>query len=70
MIDYLDVETLSEIWHEVAKRCPNIVTVNELYAKLEVVLSYTQLNQKIQCFAAGLHALLMAPGDKSTLKRC
>ncbi len=33
----------------------------------EVVLTYTQLNQKIQCFAAGLQALLLAPGDRSAL---
>ncbi|BAZ10182.1 AMP-dependent synthetase and ligase [Calothrix sp. NIES-4071] len=31
----------------------------------EVVLTYTQLNQKIQCFAAGLQALGVAPGDRS-----
>lgn len=50
--------------------CLHVVAVNDLNAKPEVVLTYTQLNQKIQCFAAGLQAFLMEPGDRSALKRC
>nr|WP_233787614.1 AMP-binding protein [Dulcicalothrix desertica] len=43
------------------------MAVNDLHAKPKVVLTYTQLNQKVQCFAASLQAFLMGPGDKSAL---
>jgi long-chain acyl-CoA synthetase len=61
LVDYLDVETLPEIWSWVTKRYPDVVAVNDPDAKPEVVLTYTQLNQKIPCFAAGLQALGVAP---------
>jgi long-chain acyl-CoA synthetase len=66
LVNYLDVETLPEIWSWVAKRYPDVVAVNDPHAKSEVVLTYTQLNEKIQCLATALQALGVAPGDRST----
>ncbi len=67
LIDYSDVETLPEIWAVVAKRHPNIVAVRDPHAKPEVAFTYTQLYEKIQCFASGLQALGVNPGNLISL---
>ncbi|NJL63980.1 MAG: long-chain fatty acid--CoA ligase [Methylacidiphilales bacterium] len=67
LIDYSDVQTLPEIWSIVAKRHPNIVAVRDPHAKPEVAFTYKQLYEKIQCFAAGLQALGVNPGNMISL---
>jgi long-chain acyl-CoA synthetase len=67
LIDYSDLQTLPEIWAVVAKRHPNIVAVRDPHAKPEVAFTYTQLYERIQCFAAGLQALEVKPGNLVSL---
>jgi long-chain acyl-CoA synthetase len=67
LIDYSDVQTLPEIWAMVAKRHPDIVAVCDPHAKPEVAFTYTQLYEKIQCFAAGLQASGVNPGNLISL---
>jgi long-chain acyl-CoA synthetase len=67
LVDYADVETLPEIWVEVAKLCVDVVAVHNPHAKPEVVLTYAQLYEKIQYFAVSLQTLGMEPGDTSAL---
>ncbi|BAZ41002.1 AMP-dependent synthetase and ligase [Calothrix sp. NIES-4101] len=67
LIDYADVETLPEIWSLVATRYPDIVAVCDPHAKPEVFFTYTQLHEKIQCFAAGLQVLGVKEGNRVAL---
>ncbi|MEA5572841.1 long-chain fatty acid--CoA ligase [Calothrix sp. UHCC 0171] len=67
LIDYADVETLPEIWSLVAQRYPDIVAVCNPHAKPEVLFTYTQLYEKIQCFATGLQVLGVREGNRVAL---
>ncbi len=57
LVDYSSVQCLPEIWTLAAKRFDNIIALKDPHAKPEVTLTYTQLYQQIQQFAAGLQAL-------------
>ncbi|MGJ5674609.1 MAG: AMP-dependent synthetase/ligase [Nostochopsis sp.] len=65
--DYSGVQSLPEIWPLVAQRFGNIVALRDPHAKPELVFTYTQLNQQIQLFAAGLQALGVQAGDRISL---
>lgn len=67
LVDYSDVETLPEIWALVAKRCPDIIALCDPHAKPKVVFTFTQLFEKIQCFASGLQVLGVQPGNRISL---
>lgn len=67
LADFSHVETLPEIWNLVAKRCGDTVALRDPHAKPEVVITHTQLLEKIQQFAAGLQALGVKVGDRLTL---
>lgn len=67
LTDYSNLKSLPEIWALVAKRCGDSVALRDPHAKPEVVITYTQLFQKIQQFAAGLQALGVKAGERVSL---
>ena len=54
--DYSSVQSLPEIWSIAAQKFPNVVALHDPHAKPEIILTYRQLYQQIQQFAAGLQA--------------
>jgi len=67
LVDYTNVESLPEIWPLAAKRFGDIVVLHNPHAKPEVKITYTQLAEQIQQFAAGLQALGVKVGDRISL---
>lgn len=65
--DYSGVESLPEIWPLAAQKFGSIVALRDPHAKPEVVLTYIELCQQIQRFAAGLQALGVQAGDRISL---
>ncbi len=59
--DYESVKSLPEMWTIAAQRFANVVAVYDPHAKPEVKLTYADLHQKMQQFAAGLQALGLQP---------
>jgi long-chain acyl-CoA synthetase len=59
--DYSSAQSLPEIWPLAAKRFEKVVALKDPHAKPEVVLTYAQLYQQIQQFAAGLQTLGITP---------
>ena len=55
--EYESVESLPEVWTIAAQRFANVVAVYDPHAKPEVKITYADLYQKIQQFAAGLQSL-------------
>ncbi|MBW4426224.1 MAG: long-chain fatty acid--CoA ligase [Nostoc desertorum CM1-VF14] len=67
LVDYTDVESLPEIWPLAAQQFGNIVALRNPHAKPEVAITYTQLAEQMQLFAAGLQALGVKVGDRISL---
>jgi len=61
---YRQLKSLPEIWSLTAKSFGNIVALRDPHQTTEIVLTYAELLQQMQWFAAGLQALggLMEPG--------
>jgi len=66
-VDYSKVNLLSEIWPLAAKQFGNIVALRNPHSKPETVITYAQLADQIQQFAAGLQALELKVGDRISL---
>ncbi|RCJ22566.1 long-chain fatty acid--CoA ligase [Nostoc sp. ATCC 43529] len=67
LVDYTNVQSLPEIWPLAAQEFGDVVALHSPHTKPEVVISYTQLAEKIQLFAAGLQALGVRLGDRISL---
>ncbi|UKO97330.1 AMP-dependent synthetase/ligase [Nostoc sp. UHCC 0870] len=67
LVDYTNVESLPEIWPLAAQKFGNIVALHNPHAKPEVKITYSQLAEKIQQFAAGLQVLGVQLGDRLSL---
>ncbi|MEI6442392.1 MAG: long-chain fatty acid--CoA ligase [Nostocales cyanobacterium ELA583] len=67
LVDYTNVESLPEIWTLVAKKFGNIVALHNPHSKPEVKITYTQLSEQIQQFAAGLQTLGVTYGERVSL---
>jgi long-chain acyl-CoA synthetase len=67
LVDYTNVESLPEIWPLAAKSFGDTVALHNPHAKPEIVITYTQLAEQIQRFAAGLQALGVKSGDRLSL---
>ncbi|WP_066426803.1 long-chain fatty acid--CoA ligase [Anabaena sp. 4-3] len=67
LVDYTQVESLPEIWPLAAEKFGNIVALHSPHTKPEIKITYKQLAEKIQQFAAGLQALGVQPGDRISL---
>lgn len=61
LVDYSQIQSLPEIWSIVAEKFANVVALNSPHAKPAVIFTYSQLNQQIKQFAAGLQALGITP---------
>ncbi len=67
LVSYSHVESLPEIWVEVAQRFRDVTALRNPHAKPEVTFTYGQLFEKIQNFATGLQALGVQEGDRISL---
>ncbi|MDF5707692.1 MAG: long-chain fatty acid--CoA ligase [Nostoc sp. S4] len=67
LVDYTNVESLPEIWPLAAEKFGDVVALHNPHAKPEIVITYTELAEKIQLFAAGLQALGVKQGDRISL---
>ncbi|PSP03006.1 MAG: long-chain fatty acid--CoA ligase, partial [Cyanobacteria bacterium QS_7_48_42] len=65
--DYSSIESLPEIWSLAATRFGDTVALRDPHAKPEVVITYAELDQQIQQFAAGLQAQGVSPASKVSL---
>lgn len=57
LVDYTNVELLPEIWPLAAKRFSDIIALYNPHSQPEVKITYSQLTEQINQFAAGLQAL-------------
>jgi len=62
MVDYSSVESLPEIWALAQKRFGDTIALKHPHTQPEVVITYSQLYQKIQQFAGGLQELGVQAG--------
>ncbi len=67
LVDYTNLESLPEIWPLAAQQFGDIVALRNPHAKPEVAITYTQLAEQMQLFAAGLQALEIKVGDRISL---
>ncbi|HEY9849919.1 MAG TPA: long-chain fatty acid--CoA ligase [Leptolyngbyaceae cyanobacterium] len=61
MVDYSAARSLPGIWPILAEKYTNAVALHDPHAKPELTLTYGQLYQQIQQFAAGLQAFGILP---------
>ncbi|HLO47302.1 MAG TPA: long-chain fatty acid--CoA ligase [Kamptonema sp.] len=64
VVDYTSAQSLPEIWPIVAQKFPQVVALHDPHSKPEVKLTYTDLYQQIQQFAAGLQVLGVGQTDE------
>jgi len=67
LVDYTNVESLPEIWTLAARKFGNIVALHNPHSKPEVKITYSQLSEQIQQFAAGLQTLGVTYGERVSL---
>ncbi|MEH2108461.1 AMP-dependent synthetase/ligase [Nostoc sp.] len=67
LVDYTNVESLPEIWPLAAQKFGDVVALRNPNVKPEVVITYTQLAEQVQLFAAGLQSLGVKVGDRISL---
>lgn len=67
LVDYTKVNLLSEIWPLAAKQFGSIVALRNPHSKPETMITFAQLADQIQQFAAGLQALEVQVGDRISL---
>ncbi len=65
--EYANLTALTEVWAIAAKKFPDILALHDPNSKPAVKLTYAELYEKIQQFAAGLQALGVTPDDKISL---
>ncbi len=65
--DYSSLNSLAQMWDLLANKFGNLTAVLDPHSKPEVSLTYTELNQKIKQFAAGLQANGVKPEAKISL---
>ncbi|OCQ91419.1 long-chain fatty acid--CoA ligase [Oscillatoriales cyanobacterium USR001] len=57
VVDYTSIQSLPEIWPIAKQKFAEVVALHDPHSKPEVKLTYNELYQQIQQFAAGLQAL-------------
>lgn len=67
LVDYSNVVSLPEIWPLAAKQFGDVVALHNPHTKPEVKITYAQLVEQIQQFAAGLQASGIQAGDRISL---
>ncbi|MFP4254879.1 MAG: AMP-dependent synthetase/ligase [Halothece sp.] len=63
-INYSSIQSLPEIWSEVARHYGEVIALDNPHSDPPVQITYKQLKQKIQQFAAGLQAQGIEPDTK------
>ncbi|MFB6276156.1 MAG: long-chain fatty acid--CoA ligase [Halothece sp.] len=66
-LNYSTVSSLPEIWSQVATHYADSIALDDPHQKPQVKITYQELNQKIQQFAAGLQAKGIQPDTKIAL---
>jgi len=66
-LDSLQLQSIPEIWAIARARFGDTIALRDPHAEPEVVLTYAQLYEQIQLFAAGLQALGIKTGDRVSL---
>ena len=66
-VDYTTVQSLAEVWPLAAQQFGEILALRDPHSDPEINLSYGELNQQLQRFAAGLQGLGVKPGDRIAL---
>lgn len=67
LVNYSDVVSLPEIWPLAAKQFNDIIALHNPHSEPETKITYEQLAEQIQKFAAGLQGLGVEPGDRISL---
>ena len=67
LIDYTSIQSVPEIWAIVQQKFGQTVALHDPHSKPEIKLTYTDLYQQIQQFAAGLQALRIAPNSAEAI---
>ncbi|MDZ8239200.1 MAG: AMP-binding protein [Nostoc sp. ChiQUE01a] len=67
LVDYTNVASLPEVWPLAAQEFGDVVALHSPHSKPEIMISYTQLAEKMRLFAAGLQALGVKLGDRISL---
>lgn len=66
-IDYTGIRSIPEIWAIVKQHFPQTVALHDPHSQPEIKLTYTDLYQQIQQFAAGLQALGIEPNPEEAV---
>jgi len=67
LIDYTSIRSIPEIWAIVKQKFGQTVALHDPHSKPEIKLTYTDLYQQIQQFAAGLQALGIEPNPEEAV---
>jgi long-chain acyl-CoA synthetase len=67
LIDYTAIRSIPEIWPIVKQRFPDTLALHDPHSQPEIKLTYTDLYQQIQQFAAGLQALGIEPNPEEAV---
>lgn len=65
--DYIDLESMPEIWRIAAERFGDTIALQDPHAKSPIAIDYRDLYAQIEQFASGLQALGIEPQDKVAL---
>jgi long-chain acyl-CoA synthetase len=66
---YTTLNALPEIWPIVAQRCGSDVALQDAYSTPAVTLTFAQMSQQINQFAAALQSLGVQQGDRISSMR-
>jgi len=66
-VDYSHVQSLPDIWAQAAERFGSTVALHAPHQTPELTLTYADVHDAIQAFAAGLQALGLGSGEKVAL---
>ncbi|MEG4939455.1 long-chain fatty acid--CoA ligase [Microcoleus sp. F4-D5] len=67
LIDYSSIRSIPEIWAIVKQKFGQTVALHDPHSQPEIKLTYTDLYQQIQQFAAGLQALGIEPNPEEAV---
>ena len=67
LIDYSTAESLPEIWSQVAPYSGKLIALDDPHQKTRLQITYQELNQSIEQFAAGLQSQGIQPKTKISL---
>ena len=65
--DYSAITSIADIWPIAARHFGETVALRDPHRQPEVSLTFAELNQQLQQFAAGLQALGVEPGDRISI---